>query len=781
MRNYLVLLLAILLTGCAGLAVSQFNRQYGTPNPARYDAPPQQGSVSYAQDIKPLFESRCIVCHACYDAPCQLKLTAYEGVARGANIEQVYNAERVTAGMLTRLFEDAHSTREWRQKDFFPVLNERNDNPQSNIDGSVLAQMLLLKQANPLPADKILPDSFDLSLSRAQQCTKIEQFDDYRRKYPLWGMPYGLPEIGDSERELMLQWLREGSPNDLRIAVSAQQQQQIDTWEAFFNQDSLKAQLMSRYMFEHLYLAHLYFGDLGGKPAYFQLVRSATPPGKPVQPIATRRPYDDPGVARVYYRLTPLREAVVVKTHMPYRLDKQRLARWTELFLKPAYTVDKLPSYQLASASNPFVTFQQLPSQARYRFMLEEAQFTIMGFIKGPVCRGQMALNVINDYFWVTFTDPGKTGAELDPGFMAGQLKELELPAEKDSTAGVLGWVKYARQEKAFLKAKVEYANQALKQVPLNLKLLWRGDGNNDNAALTIYRHYDSASVVKGLQGDAPQTAWVVSYPLLERIHYLLVAGYDVYGNVGHQLNSRIYMDFLRMEGEFNFLALLPKQARGEVHSNWYRGSLSEVYQYVSEYASEFDVESDIEYRSTQPLPELYGLMKRHFAPVANRQHDLQNGFSDATSMHALQQINRISGAGVVQLPQNSFVQVTDDSSGQVHYYTLLHHSAYTNISQLFSEAERRLPQEDRLSMVYGFVGAYPAAFLRLKRSQLPDLARRLQTINNADDYSALLDDYGVRRTEPRFWAFSDRLHRDFQQRYPLQAGWFDFNRLENR
>lgn len=199
------------------------------------------------------------------------------------------------------------------------------------------------------------------------------------------------------------------------------------------------------------------------------------------------------------------------------------------------------------------------------------------------------------------------------------------------------------------------------------------------------------------------------------------------------------------------------------------------------EYASEFDVESDIEYRSTQPLPELYGLMKRHFAPVANRQHDLQNGFSDATSMQALQQINRISGAGVAQLPQNSFVQVTDDSSGQVHYYTLLHHSAYTNISQLFSEAERRLPQEDRLSMVYGFVGAYPAAFLRLKRSQLPDLARRLQTINSADDYSALLDDYGVRRTEPRFWAFSDRLHTDFQQRYPLQAGWFDFNRLENR
>ena len=179
MRNYLVLLLAILLTGCAGLAVNHFNQQYGAPNPARYDAPPQKGSISYAQDIKPLFESRCIVCHACYDAPCQLKLTSYEGLARGANIEQVYNGERLIASTLTRMFEDAHSTVEWRQKDFFPVLNERDDNPQANIEGSVLAQMLLLKQENPLPQEKLLPESFDLGLSRQQQCTQIEQFAEY--------------------------------------------------------------------------------------------------------------------------------------------------------------------------------------------------------------------------------------------------------------------------------------------------------------------------------------------------------------------------------------------------------------------------------------------------------------------------------------------------------------------------------------------------------------------------------------------------------------------------
>ena len=61
-----------------------------------------------------------------------------------------------------------------------------------------------------------------------------------------------------------------------------------------------------------------------------------------------------------------------------------------------------------------------------------------------------------------------------------------------------------------------------------------------------------------GLHGDFPETAWIIDYPLFERIHYLLVAGFDVYGNAGHQLNTRIVMDFLRMEGENNFLAFLP-------------------------------------------------------------------------------------------------------------------------------------------------------------------------------------------------------------------------------
>ena len=34
--------------------------------------------ISYNKSVKPVLEKRCVVCHGCYDAPCQLKLSSYD-------------------------------------------------------------------------------------------------------------------------------------------------------------------------------------------------------------------------------------------------------------------------------------------------------------------------------------------------------------------------------------------------------------------------------------------------------------------------------------------------------------------------------------------------------------------------------------------------------------------------------------------------------------------------------------------------------------------------------
>ena len=67
---------------------------------------------------------------------------------------------------------------------------------------------------------------------------------------------------------------------------------------------------------------------------------------------------------------------------MPYALNAARMQRWQSLFLDADYSVTALPSYQNEDAANPFIAFRELPETARYKFMLDEAQFTIMGFIK---------------------------------------------------------------------------------------------------------------------------------------------------------------------------------------------------------------------------------------------------------------------------------------------------------------------------------------------------------------------------------------------------------------
>ncbi len=73
---------------------------------------------------------------------------------------------------------------------------------------------------------------------------------------------------------------------------------------------------------------------------------------------------------------------------MPYALNDERLEKYSQLFLQREYKVSSLPSYKPEVASNPFKAFEAIPTVARYKFLLEEAQFIIMNFIKSLVCRG---------------------------------------------------------------------------------------------------------------------------------------------------------------------------------------------------------------------------------------------------------------------------------------------------------------------------------------------------------------------------------------------------------
>lgn len=777
MRKKLFLIVALMvLSGCAYLSAAHYNELFGPEQTQQRMVQANTGAgAEYLQHVKPVLDTRCVVCHGCYDAPCQLKLSSPEGIDRGLSKERVYDGTRLLASEPSRLLYDATNTSQWREKDFSPVLNERAQTEQANLAGSVLYNALVLKQSSPLPVEDVLEDEFDFSLDREQSCATMGEFDHFASDQPHAGMPYGLPGISRSEFKHLEKWLKNGGKMAHIKPPSKAVLAQVKRWESFLNQDALKHQLAARYIFEHWYLAHIYFPEDGQK-SFFKLVRSTTPPGQEISLVNTRRPYDDPGVERVYYRLMHDRSTILAKTHLPLSLDDSKLARLYQQFIEQDYSVEKLPGYHVDVASNPFKAFAAIPVQSKYQFMLDESELIIMGFIKGPVCRGQIALNVINDQFWVAFADPNKVATPAVGEMLLQHEDALALPAAEESNAlPISSWVKYSKRQNKYLKAKVELANKMFKDGEnLTTDMLWQGEGVNDNAALTIFRHFDSATVVKGLIGQEPKTMWVLDYALFERIHYLLVAGFDVYGNVGHQLITRLYMDFLRLEGEQNFLALLPKKVRKELKENWYRKAPPSLTSFFED-SNEFSQPTGITYQTNEQQHELYGLIKKALKPVLSPRYDYTKVPKD------LQAINTMPAKAINLLPQVSFVLVKEGDNEHAAY-SIIHHNAHYNISSLLNEEGQRARSEDTVTIVPGFIGDYPEAIWYLhNEQQVTEFAKQMPLLKTEEDYRALKAEFAIRRTHPQFWQYSDILHQVAKQYRGVEYGMFDYNRLENR
>jgi len=786
-------LVAMILAGCGAFKSLKFEKKYGPVQKGvdRQVTAADAANVSFYDDVQPILERRCSVCHSCYDAPCQLKTTCFEGIDRGGTRALVYNSARLTADSPTRLHIDADSSEEWREMGFHPVLNERDQTPVANIENSVLSLMLQLKKDNPLPETDLLSKTFDMRLDHDYICTTAQDFEGFKTKYPLWGMPYALPGIDEKDHGTILAWLKEGAPITPRPNLSQQAVRIIDEWETFLNGTSLKEQLMARYVYEHLFIGRIHFESLPPRE-FYRLIRSKTPPGQPVAEINTVRPYDDPGADTFYYRFRRIERTIAAKDHTVYHMTDQKLDRYRELFLGDDFEVTQLPGYDPKTTANPFKTFAVLPALSRYLFMLDDARFFVEGFIKGPVCRGQVALNVINDHFFVAFFDPVRDTISNDTQFLSNVSDLLRIPSEKESTLLLLTtWHRYAKLQKEYLVAKEKYL-MALKPDDKgnDIDYIWDGDGGaNANALLTVFRHFDSASVVHGFVGKTPKTGWVIDYPLFERIHYLLVAGFNVYGNLGHQIETRLYMDFLRMEGENNFLSFLPMENRRDLWADWYRDARKSAENYLDEQYRGLQRTTRVHFETDDPKSEFFGKMAAH-AGMAALSEDFINRCPDETCVdakadpaeeradRAMWRVANIRGLQVRALPDISFVHVVANGQTEDLAYTIVRNKALSNNSMMFKEERRRIEENDTLTVVKGYIGSYPNAFSRIPIDQIEACVDKYLKIDDKLDYYNFAKQYAIQRNSGNFWEESDWHYHKFIKDRPVEAGLFDMYRF---
>lgn len=699
--------------------------------PVRVEVPAPPAQSTFAEKVRPILEARCVVCHACYNSPCQLNQQTYEGLDRGGTKQLIYDGSRLSAIEPTRMFQDATSTRGWRERfKFFPVISH-SGTPADSVLHHFIAQRRADARGGNFEAEKsaVCPDTVESAIT-------------YLKSRPEAGMPYGMPPLDDGQFEVLEGWLAQGAPPPPEPAAPpASTQAAIARWEKFLGGDDLRSQLVSRYLYEHLFLAHLHFGP--NARDFYRLVRSRTPVGQRVDEIVTVRPFDDPKVARVHYRLVRLHETIVHKTHAPFELSDRKLARFRELFLESQWSIDGLPSYVPEVAANPFIAFAAIPPRSRYQFMLDDAYYHVRAFIHGPVCKGQIALNVIDEHFWVMFLAPSADLSVTDPDFLRTVAEDLRVPSEGgDGLEAIYG--RFKASQLNYLKKRSELYERTGAQ-GRQLGELWNGEGHNHDAILTVYRHFDSASVSRGALGATPKTGWVMDYPIFERIYYDLVAGFNVFGNVVHQISTRRYMDNLRVEAEDGFLRFLPRSERPKLRAAWYRGPGVELY--MKSIDPYFDQAHETRVRFRDPShakEELWTQVKANaLAPEV-----LGNAREPAAALRTLADV---AAPYVAPFPDLTLVRSGDE------VFSLVRNKAHLNVAYMFLEDAFRAPSEDTLGIVHGYVGSYPNLFLLVPPGQLGQFAEHLKSLRGDDDsWTRFVDTYGVRRGAQGFWASAD-------------------------
>jgi hypothetical protein len=785
---------------------------------------------SYTESIQPILNRRCAVCHSCNDSPCQLDQTAYAGVDRGASSKDVY-ADRLISDAPTRLFIDAQTTDEWRRRGFFPVIRHYPPGDQRNLRDSILYQLVSYRQFNPLP-------KMNFNAFSSRNCPNLDAplpklTNDIAALFNInahadLGMPYGFPPLSEVEYSTLLEWLDKGAPGPdaARFAPPAElaHQSELTQWEDFLNGSSAKQRLVSRFLYEHLFYAHLHFSNdaESSRPIFYRLVRSRTSAPLPVEEIATRLPYDEPGTKQFFYRLRRIDATIVHKTHLPFELNPQRLQHIQALFLSSDWQItdSQLPTYTANTSGNPFITFQSIPAAARYRFMIENAEYFVATFMKGPVCRGQVALNVIDDHFFIFFLDPTHDQSVVDPDFLrktaqnlvtpfrpadffslaasSAQWKILELSLHALEQLKKSFYPYYKSRQLQYLKERDRFYAAAEPNGP-SLDDIWDGERWNGNAALTVFRHFDSASVTHGAVGGSPRTALVLDYPIFERMYYNLVASFDIYSDIKLQLAARLYMDDLRIEAEDLFLGFLPLAKRQSIRQSWYKKAESTINS--SDYpfygtTSGKRRETQIRYVRQDDFKDEFisQILSQRFSKAVRGPGDQYNAVrgpfqepigvihSETDLDRELAKIGAKTGAFVPPLPDLMLIRFRPASgSGNELVYTFVHNREHFNVKYLFSEQGRLNTAEDTLSVIKGFHGSYPNIFFDVPLEQAQQFLTLLTSIRDeSNGFQNLVNAFGIRRTDDKFWEISDWFAKRFRETDPVGAGLLDLNRYGN-
>ena len=296
----------------------------------------------------------------------------------------------------------------------------------------------------------------------------------------------------------------------------------------------------------------------------------------------------------------------------------------------------------------------------------------------------------------------------------------------------------------------------------------------------------------KGLIGEVPQTIWWLDFPLLERTYYQLVVNFDVFGNVSHQAQTRLYFDLIRNGAEVNFLRLMPAQSRQAYLSDWYQSS-GKLKIWLDYQAIDTKTPSalrlagsDAKRSFAETLLARYGSLNARPDPInrCSGAHCHRPGIAPELQ-RAEQSLSRLTAkpAGALkvieQLPEATLLRV-EMPSGQREVYSLLRNRAHTNVAFMLGEELRYQPALDTLTVYPGVLSSYPNFIFNVQAEQVAEFVSAMEQARDTPAFEQVVERWGIRRTHPEFWRYFHDMSAYIQQTEPIEAGVLDMNRYEN-
>ena len=294
----------------------------------------------------------------------------------------------------------------------------------------------------------------------------------------------------------------------------------------------------------------------------------------------------------------------------------------------------------------------------------------------------------------------------------------------------------------------------------------------------------------RGILGNLPKTVWVIDYPLFERIYYALVAGFDIYGNAGHQLAIRLYMDGLRVEGESYFLDFLPPDRRQEIMQSWYLNvDLKNIHYYPSAAPGEDPLWNG---RPQARVRRAHRGRARPPGCTDNiRPHQLRPGRSRLSPLPDKYETpdDYLRAFRSLSRPGTPFVSLVNDHNANLAYLrirrnngtdvagTLVLNRWRQNVAFLIGEDNRLDSSKDSIDFIRGLIGSYPNYFFDVHENDLPDFLDLLAHFDRSPKDLERLARYGVNRADEKLWETYDWFQKRFNEDEPVKGGLFDLNR----